>query len=108
MNLFGLLNQGITPLKSAISYSLFLYKQLDQNLNYTVFLKNIGYTPATHLRLTKSYPDAKLLHSSTHYQSENMTLENSTSSSLAASLPRLTAGASISVDTSITRSKNAL
>jgi hypothetical protein len=55
-----------------------------QNVSYTVILRNIGYTPATNLRLTMSYPDASILHSVPHYVNENMTLkvENSTSTVL--------------------------
>jgi len=77
----------------------------NQNMSYTVILTNVGYTPATHLRLTMSYPGARILDNSIHHQSENMTLENS-SSSVVVFLPRLTPGASISIDTYITRNES--
>jgi hypothetical protein len=75
-----------------------------QNMTYTISLKNIGYTPATHLRLTMSYPEAEIIRNIPNYENENMTVKReSLTSSVVAFLPRLTPGASISIDTNITR-----
>jgi hypothetical protein len=75
-----------------------------QNMSYTLSLKNIGYSPATHLRLTMSYPGAKVLGTTIDHEDENMTVKSERStSSVVAFLPRLTPQASISIDTSITR-----
>ncbi len=72
-------------------------------MNYTISLKNIGYASATHLRLTMSYPEAEIIRTIPHYQNENMTLKLESLTSVVAFLPRLTTGASISIDTNITR-----
>jgi hypothetical protein len=67
-------------------------------LTNTVFLKNIGYAPATHLRLTMHYPRTMTLHYTTEYENENMTVNNDRqTSSLVAFLPRLTPGGNVSI-----------
>ena len=70
---------------------------------YAIILKNIGYAPATHLRLTMSYPGAKILPTIVRQADENMTIKNETGTSVVAFLPRLTPNAIISIDTSIAR-----
>jgi hypothetical protein len=51
-----------------------------------------------------SYPGAKIIGYTTHHEDENMTLKSEKlTSSVVAFLPRLTSGASISIDTSISR-----
>jgi hypothetical protein len=76
-----------------------------QNMNYTISLKNIGYAPATHLRLTISYPGAEILPTSIEHKEENMTVGYE-GTSVVAFLPRVTPGASISIDTSIFRNSS--
>jgi hypothetical protein len=79
-----------------------------QKMTYTIFLTNKGFTPATHLRLTMSYPEAEILRDIPIYENENMTVKREIlSSSVVAFLPRLTPGASISIDTNITRKSTA-
>jgi hypothetical protein len=73
-------------------------------MNYTITLKNIGYASATHLRLTMSYPGAKILSTIVLHEDENMTVKNETEgTSVVAFLPRLTPGASLAINNSITR-----
>jgi hypothetical protein len=75
-----------------------------QNMSYTIVLKNVGYSPGTHLRLTMSYPSANIIGYTTHHEDENMTLTTEKlTSSVVAFLPRLTSGSSISIDTNISR-----
>jgi hypothetical protein len=75
-----------------------------QNMKYTISLKNNGYAPATHLRLTMSYPGAKIGRTSVDHKDENMTVKNeSEGTSVVAFSPRVTSGGSFSVDTSINR-----
>lgn len=70
-------------------------------------LKNAGYTPATHLRLTMSYPGAENVHTIVGHEEENMTVKNETDPrSVVAFLPRLTPGASISIDNRVMRNSN--
>jgi hypothetical protein len=71
-----------------------------KNIKYTISFKNIGYVPATHLRLTMSYPGVYLIHTIINQEDENMTLKNEGTSVLVF-LPRLTPGDSISVNASI-------
>jgi hypothetical protein len=80
-------------------------KYNNETMTYTISFKNIGYAPATHLRLTMSYPGAKILHTIVDHEEENMTVKNeSEGTSVVTFLPRLTPGASIAISNSITRS----
>jgi hypothetical protein len=77
---------------------------LPQNISYRIALKNVGYSPATHLRLTMSYPGANIIRYTRHHEDENMTLTTEKlTSSVVAFLPRLTSGSSISIDINISR-----
>lgn len=77
-----------------------------QTMNYTISLKNTGFTPATHLRLTISYPGAKIFRTIVNHEDENMTVKNeSEGTSVVAFLPRLTPGAGILVNASIYRNQ---
>ena len=71
-------------------------------MTYTISFKNVGYAPATHLRLTMSYPGVYLIRTIINQEDENMTLENE-GTSVVAFLPRLTPGVSISLNTAIYR-----
>jgi hypothetical protein len=69
---------------------------------------NNGKSPATHLRITLSYPDANIIKNSTEYRSENMTLrnencypKNNNCNSFIAYIPRLASGAMIILDTTV-------
>ena len=77
-----------------------------RNMAYLITLKNIGYTPATHLRLTMSYPGAKIGTTIVRQADENMTIKNETRTSVVAFLPRLTPNAIVSIDTNIARGIN--
>jgi hypothetical protein len=85
------------------------------NMSYEIYLKNIGYSPATHLRLTMSYPYAKILGTIIEHADENMTAltydtpgKGSGGNSVVAFLPRLVSGASVSIGTDIARDEKDL
>jgi hypothetical protein len=74
---------------------------------FTNIFTNTGYSPVTHVRLTISYPGAKIISTKLEYNNENVTLpKNQTQSSVVyLYVPRLTAGGSIRVNTTIDTSK---
>ena len=74
-------------------------------MKYAISFKNVGYAPATHLRLTMSYPGVLNIRTIIVHEDENMTVKNdSQGRSVVAFLPRVTSGGSISANTSIYRS----
>jgi len=73
-----------------------------QNMKYAISLKNIGYAPATHLRLTMSYPGVYLIRTIMNHEDENITVE-SERTSVVAFLPRVTSGGSISINAIVYR-----
>ena len=91
---------GSSLIVSALSTinSLVFIPVVDISVNKTgISLKNIGYTPATHVRMTIYYPAAKFFPYKIVYKNENMTVRNENSSSVVAFLPRLTPGGSVSI-----------
>lgn len=74
----------------------------NKTTNFVNIFTNTGYSPATHVRLTISYPGAKIIRSNLEYNNENATLEQQNqNSSLVEFIPRLTPGASVRVNTTI-------
>jgi hypothetical protein len=74
--------------------------------HYNISLSNVGYTSATHLRLTMSYPRAEILHTIVGQADENMSIKNESGNqyhypSVVAFIPRLTHGARVTIETSV-------
>ncbi|MGA9149177.1 MAG: hypothetical protein WBZ36_01260 [Candidatus Nitrosopolaris sp.] len=79
------------------------------NMAYTISVENIGYAPATHLRLTMSYPGVKNIRTIVNHEEENMTLKNeSEGTAVVAFLPRLTPHGMVSINASIYRNNPVL
>jgi len=78
------------------------FSQGDTYTTYRINLTNIGNSPATDVRLTMTYPGAKVVDSKPVYENENITFTNQTSNSIAVLLPRLSPGILVAVDNNIT------
>jgi len=77
--------------------------------NYTTYiisLENNGNSPATDVRLTMTYPDAKIINFKPVLENENITFINQTSDSVAAEMPRLSAGTVVTVENTISGNLN--
>ena len=86
--------------KPVISITL-SYGQWHGITNYTTNFKNIGYSPAHHVRLTLFYPSSKILGNTTKYQNENMTVNEEEPNSVVVFLPRLASDGQFEIMTNI-------
>lgn len=77
------------------------YRVEDPYTTYRISLENNGNSPAKDVRLTMTYPDAKLINARQVFVNENLNLTNKTSDSSVVTLPRLSAGIKIAVENNI-------
>jgi hypothetical protein len=105
----GLIVSAFSTISSLIFKPLidiFVLPSNFKSMNYTIIFRNIGYGPATHLRLTMAYPGAEILRTTVDQEDENMTFKyekTSAGTSVAAFVPRLASGAIISISNGISK-----